>query len=272
MNRALLVGINAYPGNELSGCVNDITDMANFLVERCHFASSQVRLLTDGRATTDAIVKRLEWLVSGAKKGDRLFFHYSGHGAQVASRDPKSQEVDGLDEVICPVDFDWSDARMVRDNDFARIFGKLPKGVEFVWVSDSCHSGDLWREMPVPNAPVSKPKRLLPPADLAWRVRVAHDSSIKARPLLSSVPALNGALISGCRSNQTSSDASFNNRPNGALTYYLLRALEAPQGLREPLSDVVPALRSALRRGGYSQVPQIEGSGTVTSQPFLAKL
>jgi hypothetical protein len=51
MNRAFLVGINAYPGNSLNGCVNDITDMAQFLVERCGFQHADIRLLTDGRAT-----------------------------------------------------------------------------------------------------------------------------------------------------------------------------------------------------------------------------
>ncbi|HET7402221.1 MAG TPA: caspase family protein, partial [Usitatibacter sp.] len=32
-NRALLVGINAYPGQPLNGCVNDVKDMAGLLVD-----------------------------------------------------------------------------------------------------------------------------------------------------------------------------------------------------------------------------------------------
>jgi hypothetical protein len=35
MDRALLVGINKYPGCPLYGYVNDITDMANFLKDTC---------------------------------------------------------------------------------------------------------------------------------------------------------------------------------------------------------------------------------------------
>lgn len=45
MNRALLVDINAYPGNELQGCINDVTDMADFLVSHCVLDESDSRLL-----------------------------------------------------------------------------------------------------------------------------------------------------------------------------------------------------------------------------------
>ena len=37
MNKALLVGINAYPGNELEGCVNDVMDMRDFLKSKCGY-------------------------------------------------------------------------------------------------------------------------------------------------------------------------------------------------------------------------------------------
>ena len=104
MDRGLLVGINAYPGNELQGCVNDVTDMAEFLVSHCGFNENDIRLLTDGRATTEAIMEHLKWLMSGAKSGDRVVFHYSGHGAQFPIRD-QSGKVTRVDECICPVDF-----------------------------------------------------------------------------------------------------------------------------------------------------------------------
>src|SRR5712692_4457306 len=108
MNKALLVGINAYPGNELKGCINDVTDMRDLLQAKSGFGAADIRLLTDAQATTAEIGKGLDWLVAGVQPGDRILFHYSGHGAQMPTRNP-SGEVDGLDEVICPVDFDWSD-------------------------------------------------------------------------------------------------------------------------------------------------------------------
>jgi metacaspase-1 len=271
MNRALLVGINKYPGSPLTGCVNDVTDMADFLVDRCGFASREIRLLTDSRSTTEAIRSRLKWLVKDAKKGDRLLFHYSGHGAQVATRD-KADEVDGLDEVICPVDFDWTDNHMIRDKDFAEVFRKVPPGVEFVWVSDSCHSGDLSKEIPPPpDTRLRRSKCLVPPADIHWRNRVARDTGVGGRKMALILAELSGALVSGCRSDQTSADAWFGDRPNGALTYFLLRALQSPHGLEEPLVDLVPTVRSLLKRAGYDQEPQLEGSKDVAGRPFLSR-
>jgi hypothetical protein len=80
MDRALLVGINKYPGAPLHGCVNDITDMANFLKNKGGFAMNSIRLLTDGQATLATIVERLKLAGSGVRPGVRVLFHYSGHG------------------------------------------------------------------------------------------------------------------------------------------------------------------------------------------------
>lgn len=267
MNRALLVGINTYPDSPLRGCVNDVRDMADFLTQKCKFKAGDIRLLTDNRATTQGIRERLDWLLEGIKAGDRILFHYSGHGAQVATRSPRG-EVDGLDEVICPVDFDWSNSKMIRDKDFHKLFSAVPNGVEFLWVSDSCHSGDLTKSIPRAKAK-QKNKTILPPADLDWRLRIATEKNIKAMGMTKAANQLNVALISGCKSNQTSADAAFRNRYNGALTYFLLNELKKPAGLTKPLSTVVKDVNAALRKARYSQEPQLEGNPTIVAGPFL---
>src|SRR5258708_24167619 len=132
MNRALLVGINKYPGAGLDGCINDVEDMAQFLVKKHLLKEQEIRLLTDARATKSAIVERLHWLVKGGKRGDRLLFHYSGHGAKAPTRNPEG-ELDGKDEVICPVDFDWTDHHMIRDKEFDKLYSVVPAAAEVVW-------------------------------------------------------------------------------------------------------------------------------------------
>ena len=259
MNRALLVGINTYPDAPLSGCVNDVVDMANLVTKKCGFDPANVRILTDARATTQAIRERLRWLVSGLKAGDRVLFHYSGHGAQVPTRNP-SGEVDGLDEVICPVDFDW-DHNMVRDKEFDRIFQVIPKGVTAMWISDSCHSGDLSRDMPLGKR---KARRMIAPPDIAWRFVGARHKGITRTAM--TIP--NIALLSGCRSDQTSADAVFKGRANGALTFYLLQTFQAGW-LTKPLPEVLETVRLNLRKANFDQVPQLEGSRLLTERPFL---
>lgn len=267
MNRALLVGINTYPDSPLRGCVNDVKDMADFLTQKCRFKAGDIRMITDNRATTQAIRDRLDWLLEGIKAGDRILFHYSGHGAQVATRSARG-EVDGLDEVICPVDFDWSNSKMIRDKEFHKLFSTVPSGVEFLWISDSCHSGDLTKSI-IRAKTKQNNKTLLPPADLDWRLRIASEKNIKALTFNKAVNQLNVALVSGCKSNQTSADAAFRNRYNGALTYFLLTELKKPNGLTKPLSTVVKDVNAALRKAKFSQEPQLEGNPGVIAGAFL---
>ena len=101
MRKALLVGLNHYPNpaNNLKGCINDVLQTSRVLQQAYGFDDArEIRLLTDERATTAAIVERLKWLVAGSQPGDVLVFHYSGHGSQV--RDRHGDELDdGLDEI-----------------------------------------------------------------------------------------------------------------------------------------------------------------------------
>lgn len=247
--KALLVGINKYPGCPLNGCINDITDMANFLTTKCNFPQDAVRLLADERATTAAILDRLNWLISGAQPGDHLLFHYSGHGAQVATRS-KVGEIDGLDEVICPVEFDWTDAHMIRDKQFFQLFKSVPKGVHFIWISDSCHSDDLEKDM-------VRVRSMPMPIDMAWRMTTAKNKDLEAKKDVTVLD--NVLLLSGCKSNQTSADAVFNGRANGALTYYLLHELQEKNGTTSSMTTILSKVRADLRSNRYSQIPQLEG-------------
>jgi hypothetical protein len=85
-------------------------------------------------------------LIGSAQAGDRLVFHYSGRGAPFPIRD-ESGKVVLVDECICPVDFDWTEAHAIRDKQFNQLFSQVPKTADFTWVSDSCFSGDLAREL-----------------------------------------------------------------------------------------------------------------------------
>lgn len=66
---------------------------------------------------------------------------------------------------------------------------------------------------------------------------------------------MNVALITGCRSDQTSADAYFKGRYNGAMTYLLLKILKTRTGLGLPLVTLVPRVRSALQTAGFDQEP-----------------
>jgi hypothetical protein len=72
-------------------------------------------------------------------------------------------------------------------------------------------------------------------------------------------------IVSGCADSQTSADASFNHRANGALTYYVLAVLRRSisGGAWPAAPDFLLELRRRLRAGGYDQIPQISSESPV---------
>ena len=258
-NKALLIGINAYPNanNNLRGCINDIIDMEYFIASKNKvYQKENIKTLTNSRATKKGILSALDWLLLGASAGDQILFHYSGHGAQIPSHH-SAIEKDGLDEIICPYDFNGeaADETAISDKEFAKLFSKIPKGVHFVWISDSCHSEDLSRKHEIVGAIAT---------DTRFRRFNYKDSTQQAEAIapIASLGAaaipLHGALLSGCASHQLSADAYINNRFNGAFTHYLIKNLSL-YGQDASMQEIVKYVNIDLMDNDYDQNPQSEG-------------
>lgn len=242
--RALLVGINAYPDAPLYGCVNDVMDMREELMLYHGFREDEILVIADGAATTEGIWVGLKWLTAGAKRGDVRFFHYSGHGVEYVTADGK------LHQCVCPVDFDWSEPRMIMDHQFKTHFEKMPDDVTFNWLSDSCHSGDLTRGLKKGTS------KVYPIVAREMLIKI-HNAKIKSRGLVGGI--LDVGFLSGCQSNQTSADAfdASQNRPRGALTWYFLDCQKENRALT--LEENAMIVRGTLSRDGYEQTPNPEG-------------
>lgn len=105
--QALLVGVNDYHRiSDLRGCINDVTNMRSILKTYLGFSNDEIRVLVDQRATKENILFRLKKMVAGAKSGDFMVFHFSGHGSQIRDRDHDELK-DHMDELICPYDMNW---------------------------------------------------------------------------------------------------------------------------------------------------------------------
>jgi hypothetical protein len=253
-NKALLVGINKYPNpqNELRGCINDILDMEHLIAETNKvYAKQNIKKLTDRQATKKEIVTQIKWLLDGAQPGDQLLFHYSGHGAQAPTLSPKL-EADGLDEIICPYDFDGSNATTLRDKEFAQLFAGIPKGVHFVWISDSCHAEDLSRDLNLDKTTIYRQFQ-----------GVAHHKHDKLPEMTSEnfnaiTAPLNGALLSACASHELSADAYIDKRFNGAFTHYLIKNLLQCSDSKS-MQAIVQLVNKDLDKNGYDQNPESEG-------------
>ena len=258
-NKALLVGINKYPDprNELRGCVNDILDMEYFITDANKvYPKQNIKKLTNKDATKKGILTQLKWLIEGAEAGDQLLFHYSGHGAQAPTKFT-SLEKDGLDEIICPYDFDGTNKTSLRDKEFAQLFAGIPKGVHFVWISDSCHAEDLSRD-PI----ITDETHYRYFTGLTHFEQSVDEEEQKTDITIGSIAPiinpLNGALLSACQSHELSADTYINKRFIGAFTHYLIENLNKYSDAKN-MKAIIELVNKDLAKNGYDQSPQSEG-------------
>jgi hypothetical protein len=248
--KALLVGINDYSQiNDLSGCINDVTNVRDVLLKYFGFTVPGIRLLVDSRATKANIMSRLHWLVTGAKRGDVLVFHFSGHGTRIRDRDGDELK-DHLDEALCPWDTNW-DGGLILDDELHDAFKKLAAGVHLEVILDACHSGTGTRELMAMKD--MKIRYFPPPVDIECRV----EDGLKTKTFTAPEKPLNHILWAGCKSTQTSADALIGNTYNGAFTYYFCKHIRDTQG-KIDRDALLKRVRASLTFEGYSQVPQLE--------------
>ena len=213
-------------------------------------------MLLDGAATQKAMQAGITSLVRGAKKGDVLVLHYSGHGSNVPDDDKNKDEADGRDEILCPTDLNWD--KPLRDDWLRTTFDKLPAGVSFTIIMDCCHSGTNTRAILPPDVKVKQ--RYLPspwglaaaesgrslPKKVSSELRRSSRSARKTKDIVNA--ELPEVLITGCRDTQTSADAFINGR------YQRSADVRARRGhSQEQRASHVPAVARSRGRGAEGQ-------------------
>ena len=234
---ALLFAINNYPGttNDLNGCINDQIDLSLRLA--VDFPGFQISMFKDAEVTRSRFIKEVVSAIAYINPGDVLLVHYSGHGTKVT--DVNGDEKDGYDEALYLYD------GTVIDDDIGYALKSIPDGATVVLMFDSCFSGTVTRTLknqnrfiPNPNIDSTAVKRIrIPKEEMKWIV------------------------FSGCQEDQTSADATFNGRFNGAFTYYSLKALKPNMTYAQWIVEINKYLPS----GAFDQCPTLEGNQSLFS-------
>jgi len=254
--KALLIGIN-YTGTRaaLRGCINDARNIKKVLL-RQGFPddSSHMVVLTDDSSsnyspTSKNIFKAIQWLVQGVSQGDILFFHFSGHGAQVP--DKTGQEADGMNETILPLDYKHK--QITDDELWGSLVYPLPSGVKLTAIMDCCHSG-TGLDLPF-DYKIGKKKGFGERKGGKWmeEVNPAHSRG-------------DVCLFSGCEDSQTSADTvDRRGKGSGAMTQSFIDGFER-NGFGGTYTELLASMYDSLKRRGFSQKPQL-----TTSQKFNAE-
>jgi len=257
--KALLMGIN-YIGmpDQLSGCLNDINHIQNFLKSNLGFTDFLV--LTDEtkiKPKRENIIKAFKTFANSLKPGDVGWVHYSGHGGRLF--DFNGDEVTPYDSTLIPLDH--TVAGVITD-DFIRkhFIEKIPTGVTVYIVIDACHSGSAtdsrytYNDSSYYNNKTSE-QPLPTTYDLEeWTLRQTMTEFKKYSKTRGFV-----YTISGCKDDQYSADAFIEKDQlfSGALTSTLLENLNSNDLKTYKWKHMFKDLSCNLKVYGYDQQPVV---------------
>lgn len=237
---ALVIGINYFndKDNELFGCINDAHNIKQFLVSNCNFKNQDIIVMTDDLPHDSHLYPNKEniqqqiinmEIKANQNNINELWFSYSGHG--YFKNDLNNDEIDGQDEVICPVD-GITNGDISDDWIFNNLVKKLPYTSSMVFLMDCCHSGSI--------------------IDLPYLYKnsiiKSNNNEVEAQVL----------KISGCNDSQTSADAYIKDY-TGAMTYSFLHTLEN-SNYNITTRGLIKQMRSFLVDNKYEQIPVLSFS------------
>lgn len=298
---ALLIGINFYfphrlpEGNyykNLGGCVRDINHVETYLKDTFNLTSDRIIKLTATASdnpnqpqeppellpTYENIVAKFKEITAKAQPQDRVYIHYSGHGGRAKTIFESLKGFGGLDEALVPTDIGQPNSRYLRDLEFAKLLEEMvAKELVVTLVLDSCHSGGATREMSgddrirgegfIDTTPRPTDSLVAPLQELAQNWQASTENSRNITVVNGLLPEPKGyTLIAACRDQEFAYEKVFEGTErNGALTYYLLKALRE-YGTEIPVKDLYDRISNLVHNDFERQTPMLIGE---TNRTFL---
>ena len=132
---ACLVGVGA----DLPCTVSDAKGIANILTDpnRCGYSTNQVHLLTEAKATRQAIITALETLATTTDEQSTVVIYYSGHGYQLTSPLAKAY-------YLLPYGYDLNNLpnTAISGSELSDLLRDIP-AQKILLLIDCCHAGGL---------------------------------------------------------------------------------------------------------------------------------
>lgn len=152
-NRALIIGVGKYkPGTQWSEIHGDAdVDLLKPILEHHGF---KVVSLKNDEATKQGIVTALNSLISECEKGDKVYFHFSGHGQPM--EDINGDEDTSFDQTMVPYDAviyyeegEYEGENHFLDDEYSyyinSLRNKLGESGQLFIAIDACHSEGMQR-------------------------------------------------------------------------------------------------------------------------------
>jgi hypothetical protein len=241
VDKALLFGDN-YPDTSyaLSGCIHDIDDVAVKMTKE--HPGILISKFKNAEVTCNRFYTEIKNALLAGKAGDYLLIWYSGHGTQL----PSNHEADGYDEALYLNDGPFTDDKMMELQQFT------PAGMIVDANFDSCFSAGMAKTFGNPNMVKSKFHQMPGTPYMTKKSKTIAKATSK------------WAIFSGCGEGQTSADAWFNNRANGAYTYFALKSFGPGVSLQEKIININKYLPSKE----FDQIPELLGDSSLFNYKY----
>lgn len=250
--RALLIGIKyiSIPNISLHGCINDVVNMRNMLIDAYDYDPSAITILRDDIAdltklpTCDNIIQQLFAIVGQSPNLDEIWIHYSGHGSQINHVDPNKTTDGKMDEVIVPMDY--SSKGVITDFQLLDIIKRIHPRCRAILLFDSCHSGTI--------------------CDLPYNFQYSPATYPQySRTIIEGDQLQNSNIfvMSGCKDSQTSADSysTLLQEPVGAFSSAVMDCLRASHH-NISIMQLYQNVCANLIAEGFQQTPQLSSSSS----------
>lgn len=235
--RALLIGINYInnPENTLNGCIDDIINARNILIDAYDYDAANITMLRDDmddgtNPTHSTIISELKNIVSMSAALDEIWIQYSGHGSQINNAGHAS-------DVIVPVDYET--IGFITDDMLFDILKFVDTNCKTVLIFDCCHSGNICK--------------------FPWTASLQLDNTVKIeKTALNDIAHISPNIyaLSGCKDSQTSSD-TYSRELNQGVGAFSNAINECLRDSHHQI-DILALYKNVCKRladDGYSQTP-----------------
>ena len=146
MKKALLIGINYIndPDSSLQGCIEDVINMRNMLIDAYDYDVSNILTLRDDaidpqhQPTRDNIINNFKKLANESHLLHELWIHYSGHGSLLFGNKPINMNKNN-ENILVPQDY--TTKGFILDIELLAIVKTIK--CKTILLFDSCHSGTM---------------------------------------------------------------------------------------------------------------------------------
>lgn len=263
-DRALIVGLGEYadPAWAKINGDNDLLYVRRMLVDAGY---TDITSLANASATKEAIVGAINDLARRCRPGDKVYFHFSGHGQLITDLDGdealRRNDASGWEQSLVPYDayMSYCDAdrgeKHISDDELSALLATVRRGIgakgELVAVIDACHSGDATMSEIADEEPETV-------RGIGLRFSIPRRDDIAPATAQSIIPE-QWLTVSACRPFQLCTEIKGKNV--GKLTYVLYK-----NGIRNMLKLKPERLQERLAReielfrGRLPQNPMVSGS------------